>query len=595
MEGQTKEVPVWFPGARLNYAENLLYRNDDAIAITATGESGIVTNYSFRKLQHLVRRMAAALRVNGLQSGDRVAAIVTNSTNAIVIALATISIGAIFSSTATDMGTQGILDRYRQIRPKFVFAETEVVYSGKTINLLGKVSEVIRDLLDKGLQKAVLLPSAKTGQDTGHNIPQSINLSAFLDTGDNRELRFEQLPFDHPVFILYSSGTTGKPKCIVHSGGGVLLQTKKEARLGFDSSPSDTYLQFTTTAWMMWNFQLVGLACGARIILYDGSPFYPDLSTYLRLVNDQGITVLGTSPRFLAEVLGQGIKPLVDIGKFEDLRTLMVTGAVLTPPMFEWAQQAFGEHIHIDSTSGGTDICTSFVTGTPSLPVYAGEIQGKALGMKTEVFDPAGNNIEHTGQPGELVCTRPHPSLPVCFWGDPTGEKFRDAYFSMYPGVWRQGDFIVANPATKGLMILGRSDGVLNPSGVRFGSAEIYSVLEKFSGILEDSICVGQRRPQDIDEHVLLFVKMRAGHHFTRALEDEIRSSIRTRLSARHVPSYIFEVQEIPYTVNGKKIEIAVKQIVSGINVQPSATVANPESLCLYYKYRDLEFARAKL
>ncbi|KAF8228881.1 acetoacetyl-CoA synthetase [Tricholoma matsutake] len=613
MEGQTKEVPVWFPGARLNYAENLLYRNDDAIAITATGESGIVTNYSFRKLQHLVRRMAAALRVNGLQSGDRVAAIVTNSTNAIVIALATISIGAIFSSTATDMGTQGILDRYRQIRPKFVFAETEVVYSGKTINLLGKVSEVIRDLLDKGLQQAVLLPSAKTGQDTGHNIPQSINLSAFLDTGDNRELRFEQLPFDHPVFILYSSGTTGKPKCIVHSGGGVLLQTKKEARLGFDSSPSDTYLQFTTTAWMMWNFQLVGLACGARIILYDGSPFYPDLSTYLRLVNDQGITVLGTSPRFLAEVLGQGIKPLVDIGKFEDLRTLMVTGAVLTPPMFEWAQQAFGEHIHIDSTSGGTDICTSFVTGTPSLPVYAGEIQGKALGMKTEVFDPAGNNIEHTGQPGELVCTRPHPSLPVCFWGDPTGEKFRDAYFSMYPGifhstdfieltlkmrtsgVWRQGDFIVANPATKGLMILGRSDGVLNPSGVRFGSAEIYSVLEKFSGILEDSICVGQRRPQDIDEHVLLFVKMRAGHHFTRALEDEIRSSIRTRLSARHVPSYIFEVQEIPYTVNGKKIEIAVKQIVSGINVQPSATVANPESLCLYYKYRDLEFARAKL
>jgi len=375
----------------------------------------------------------------------------------------------------------------------------------------------------------------------------------------------------------------------------VLLQSKKEGRLVFELSHEDTYFQYTTTAWMMWNIQIMGLACGSRIILYDGSPFYPDLPTYLKFVNDQSVTVLGTSPRFLGEVLGQGIKPLVDIGKFEDLRIVMVTGAVLTPPMFGWTQQAFGGHIQIVSASGGTDVCTSFVTGTPALPVYAGEIQTKSLGMKVEIFDPSGNNIEHTGQPGELVCTRPHPSLPACFWGDPSGMKFHNAYFSMYPGVWRQGDFIVLNPTTAGLMILGRSDGVLNPSGVRFGSGEIYSVLEKFSGILDDSICVGQRRPQDLDEHVLLFVKMRTGHQFTCALEGEIKSAIRKGLSARHVPSHIFEVQEIPYTVNGKKIEIAVKQIVSGINVQPSATVANPESLRLYYKYRDLEFAQAKL
>jgi len=270
------------------------------------------------------------------------------------------------------------------------------------------------------------------------------------------------------------------------------------------------------------------------------------------------------------------------------LQTITVTGAIFTAPMFEWTQMVFG-NVHLISTSGGTDICSSFVTGTPSLPVYAGEIQVKDLGMKVEVFDPDGNNIEHTGQPGELVCTRPHPSLPLAFWGDDSGKKLREAYFSMYPGVWRQGDFMVINPATKGMIILGRSDGVLNPSGVRFGSGEIYTVLETFSDSIDDSLCIGQRRPQDKDERVLLFLKMRPGYKFTPELVADIKTSIRKGLSARHVPSYIFEVSDIPYTVNGKKIEIAVKQIVSGSNLQPSGTVANPESLQLYYKYRDIE------
>ncbi|KAF5386148.1 hypothetical protein D9615_002594 [Tricholomella constricta] len=593
--GKFPEIPDWFPGARLNYAENLLWRNNDSIACTAAGESGVITNYTFRELRQLVRRMAAALRVNGLQVGDRVAAIVTNSVTAVAIALATASIGGIFSSTATDMGTEGILDRYRQIRPKFVFAETEVLYAGKTVNLLPKVSDVIHDLADKGLQQAILLASACTGKEIFHDINKTVNLSTFLNTGDGRELTFEQLPFGQPLFILYSSGTSGKPKCIVHSAGGVLMQTQKDLRIGMGMNSEDTYFQYTTTGWMMWTFMLSGLASGTRIILYDGSPFHPDLRTYLKFIDEQGVSVLGTSPRFLAEIQGRGLKPL-DIGRFEALRVIGSTGAVLTPPMFDWAQQAFGgDRIHLISTSGGTDICSSFVTGVTSLPVHTGEIQCKTLGMKVEVFDPSGNNIEHTGSPGELVCTRPHPSLPLKFWGDESGEKLRDAYFNMYPGIWRQGDFMIVNPATEGLMILGRSDGVLNPSGVRFGSGEIYSVMEKFTDDLDDSLCIGQRRPQDLDERVLLFLKMRAGKQLTPELETQIKTEIRKALSARHVPQYIFEVQDIPYTVNGKKIEIAVKQIVSGSNLQPSGTVANPESLQLYYKYRDLDRPKAKL
>ncbi|KIK09982.1 hypothetical protein K443DRAFT_127349 [Laccaria amethystina LaAM-08-1] len=487
--GVLDEAPVWFPGARLNYAENLLHRTDDAIAITATGELGVITNYTFRELREM-----------------------------------------------------GILDRYRQITPKFVFAEIEVSYGGKPVDLLPKVTEVIKDLSCKGLQQAVLLPSRITGYEINLDDATSITLSAFLESADGHKLEFEQLPFSQPLFILYSSGTTGKPKCIVHSAG---------------------------TGWMMWTFMLTGLACGSRVILYDGSPFYPDLKAYLQFINDQGVSILGTSPRFLAEIQGKGINPQ-ELGSSEALKTISCTGAVLTPPLFEWAFHAFGSDVHLVSMSGGTDICSSCECC-------------KSLGMKVEVFDPSGNNIEHLGEPGELVCTRPHPSLPVCFWNDEGGKKFLDAYFSMYPGIWRQGDLMVVNQATKGIMILGRSDGVLNPSGVRFGSAEIYSALEPFSKLIDDSLCIGQRRSHDRDERVLLFVKMRAGYMLSPALISQIRITIRRRLSARHVPAYIFEVSDIPYTVNGKKIEIAVKQIVSGSNVQPSGTVANPESLQFLY------------
>ncbi|KAJ3781487.1 acetoacetyl-CoA synthetase [Lentinula aff. detonsa] len=590
-EGSIANVPIWFPGARLNYAENLLWRNDDSIACTAGGEPGKVAECTFRELRLRVQKMASAMRANGLQIGDRVAAVVTNSIEAVVLALATASIGGIYSSTATDMGSQGILDRYRQIQPKFLFSETEVMYAGKTVDLRDKVAAVIKGLQQHGLKCTVLLPSAITAKEieVGGD-PNTTTLRQFLATGTGSELVFEQLPFNHPLYILYSSGTSGPPKCIVHSAGGVLMQTLKDQRMVFDMKDSDTLFQFTTTGWMMWNFMVSALASGCRMVLYDGSPFHPTLEAYLKFINDAGVTLWGTSPRFLAEVKGRKITPL-EIGSFEGLRILAVTGAVVTPPIFEWTQEAFGGKFHFVSTSGGTDICCAFVGGVPSLPVYVGEIQHKALGMAVEVFDENGENIEHTGQAGELVCTRPHPSLPVMFWGDtPDGKKLRDTYFNFYPGVWRQGDFMVVNPKTKGIMILGRSDGVLNPNGVRFGSGEIYTVMERYNTIIEDCICVGQRRA-NIDEHerVLLFLKMRPGNNFTATLENEIRSNIRTALSARHVPTHIFEVEDIPVTINGKKIEIAVKQIVSGSNLKPSGTVANPESLNLYYKYKNIE------
>ncbi|KAK0476711.1 acetoacetyl-CoA synthetase [Armillaria novae-zelandiae] len=578
--GRIPEVPIWFPGARLNYAENLLIRNDDSIAITASGESGEVVDYTWKQLRSMVREMAAALRVNGLVVGDRVAAVVRNSATAIVLAIATASIGGIFSSTATDMGAEGVLGRYRQIQPKFFFTESEVFYAGKVVNLMSKVYAVVEDLQAHGLQRAILLPSGITGRElTAKAGSKLTKLSAFLATGDNRELTFEQLPFSQPLFILYSSGTSGPPKCIVHSAGGSLLTGKKDSYFGADLHFGQTLFQYTSTGWVMWTVMLTALSCGLRVICYDGSPLHPDLRTFLKFINDQNVTLFGTSPRFLSEIR-------MELAPFEALATILVTGAPLTPSLFRWTQEVFGSAVHLFSTSGGTDICGGFLTGSTCLPSYAGELKVKSLGMKVEVFDPDGNNIEHTSEPGELVCTRPHPTIPLFFWGDTRDDKkLRETYFS----VWRQGDFVVINPKTKGAIILGRSDGVLNPSGVRFGSGEIYNVMGRFSSTVEDSLCIGQRRPKDLNERVLLFVKMRPGNSLSSVLIKDIRDSIRASLSPRHVPAYIFEVDDIPYTVNGKKIEIAVKQIVSGSNMKPSGTVANPDSLKLYYKYVNLE------
>ncbi|GJJ15961.1 hypothetical protein Clacol_010240 [Clathrus columnatus] len=514
----------FFPGTRLNYAENILRRNDDAIAITAIRETGSVVHYTRRQVRSMVCNVSNALRFYGVRPLDRVAAITTNSVNAVVLALACATVGALYSTTAPDMGVPGILDRYRQITPKLLFSDTEILYAGKRIDLCQKLEQY-------------------------HNkyIPETSNHSEDLD------LVFEQLPFNHPLWILFSSGTTGPPKCIVHSAGGTLIQMVKEWAVVFDTSGDDCLLQYTTL-----------------LNLWDR------------------VTILGIGPRFLGELQGSGIKPL-EIASFPSLRTVFSTGAVLTPPMYRWVYEVFPKYIYLSVSSDGTDVCTAFVTGIPSLPVYAGEMQGKSLGMKVEVFDPEGKNIEDTFTPGELVCTRPHPSLPLYFWNDKDGKKYHSAYYEKYPGVWTQGDFLVVNPVTKGARILGRSDGVLNPSGVRFGSGEIYAVLERFSEKIDDSLCIGQRRPQDSDERVLLFMKLRTRYKLSPQFEQEIRQAIRTSLSRRHEPTHIFEVTEIPYTINNKKIEIAVKQVISGTTLKPSGTVANPGSLEQYKKYFELE------
>ncbi|THV05077.1 acetoacetate-CoA ligase [Dendrothele bispora CBS 962.96] len=593
----------WFPGARLNYAENLLRRNDDAIACTTIDEAYVATDYTYKQLRGLVADMAAALRVNGLNTGDRVAAVISNSITAIALMLATTSIGAIYTGTAPDMGAKGILDRYTQVRPKFIFIETETTYAGARRNLDAKVAEVAAGLSYSGLRTAVLLPSRVTGKPSSLKVPNSMTLDKFLSTGDGRPLVFEQLPFSHPLVILYSSGTSGAPKCIVHSAGGLLLQVKKDLVYGFDIRPNDTFFQFTTTGWMMWMLMIGALSIGARTIAYDGSPFYPSVPAFLRMVDEQMVSVLGLSPRFMAELQGKSILP-ASVGKFEALHSIAVGGAIFTPPLHEWTQNAFnqgknGTPIRVFVGIGATDVCAAYGSSVKSLPIYAGEISCKVLGMKIEVFDPQGKNIEHTGQAGEMVVTRPHPSVPLGFWDADSqkpvpGPKFEQAYFDMYPSVWRQGDFMVTNPKTNGYLVLGRSDGVLNPKGIRFGSGEIYSILESsFGSLIEESICVGQRRPQDSDETVLLFLKMRKSGSLNDELIRQIKGAIRNGLSPRHCPDHIFEVSQIPMTTNGKKIEIAVKQIVSGQNPKPSGAVANPEAFKEYVKY--FTMAKAKL
>ncbi|KIJ18607.1 acetoacetate---CoA ligase [Paxillus involutus ATCC 200175] len=618
--GAIRERPSWFPGTRLNYAENLLWRDDDGIAITAAYEHDLhptsadraqfsgVKQYTFHALREMVRVMAAGMKRAGVRVGDRVAAIITNSVASVVIALASASVGAIFSSTATDMGVSAILDRYRQIRPKILFASSETVYGGKTINVTHKIANVAMELRigGCGLQRAVVLRSEKTSEII--EVPGCQTIDAFLtapSAAEDYPLTFEQLPFDHPLYILYSSGTSGPPKCIVHAAGGALMNSKKDCYVGFGILPTDVYFQYTTTGWMMWPFMLSGLACGARIVVYEGSPFYPDVNEYLKFIDWSGVTILGTSPRFLSELQTRNIDPLSVSSSstpFAGLREMTVTGSVLTAQLMTWAHKAFGGKLHIGSSSGGTDVFCAFVTSILSLPLYAGELQGPCLGMAVSVYSPSGQPIPATScTPGELAITRPHPSIPLYFLNDtPTHTKFLSAYFRSFPPapdgtpVWRQGDFVVRNPATGGFVFLGRSDGVLNPSGVRFGSAEIYKFVNgETEGLeeVEDALCVGQMREGENDERVLLFLKMREASRGTLGQEvrEKVRGIIREGLSRRHVPAGIFEVKDIPYTVNGKKIEIAVKQIVSGIDVVPSGTVVNPESFKLYYKYRDFE------
>ncbi|KAL2851929.1 acetoacetyl-CoA synthase [Aspergillus pseudoustus] len=621
-------VPVWFSGVRLNWAENILFsrlvsdqsdhrgthgKSNEKIAVTQVREGNTgVRQVSWAQLRHNAGRLAAALKARGLLEADRVIVIGANSVETLLVFLATTWLGGIFSSISTDMGTDGILQRAIQANPKFVFFDDAAFYNGRTVDLRPKVSTVLTQLTSStnNLLAAIITPRFDEPLDTS-SIPGAETLADFLDAATTTAVpSFVRIPFHDPFLICYSSGTTGNPKAIVHSVGGVLLNLLKEGRLHESTSANSVSLQYTTTSWIMYVLQLGALLPGARVVLYDGSPLMPSLTTLLNILAEQRVTKFGTSPRWMLEMAKNKISPreAVDLSA---LKVVTSTGMALSDEMFEWFYDlGFPRHTQLINMSGGTDIAGCFGTGNPLTPVYVGGTQGPSLGVPVSVFnsqceDTVGAPVP-PGVAGELVVTAAFPNMPCFFWGDisasgnPTpGPKYHSSYFNRFNHVWTHGDFCMVHPMTSNIHFLGRSDGVLNPSGVRFGSSEIYTIIEAyFSSQVADSLCVGQRRPGDADEKVLLFLLMRKGQRLTRGLIKQIQFTIAKGLSKRHVPKYIFEVPEIPMTVNGKKVEVPVKQIVSGHTVKPSASMMNPQSLEFYYKFvhvEELERALEKL
>ncbi|CVL07996.1 related to Acetoacetyl-CoA synthetase [Fusarium mangiferae] len=587
--------PRFFPTSTLNLAE-LIFRDrkDTDMAIYFSRESlSDVEEVTWASLRERVRKLRSALIHSGVVAGDVVAAVISNSVDAMVVCLAALSIGALWSSTSCDMGAGGIVDRYSQIRPKIIFAEQGYVYAGKTINLTDRIRQWSRELRERNetfTTQVVLVPNPNISISPLHE-PNSCTFGDFSKADRGDQLLFEMLPFSHPAFILFSSGTTGPPKCIVHSTGGVALKTKVDSVIQHDIRKTDVVFQYTTTSWVMWVLNLMNLSCGASMLLYDGSPFHPRPSILLELAQTYKVSVFGTSPRYLSTLKGLNIVPRREFD-LSRLRIMLSTGSVLSAELYEWFYAtAFPPSAQLISMSGGTDIAGCFVCGTPMLPVYAGEIQCKALGMAVDIYDSGTDehvSVEQSGAPGELVCTKTFPSQPLAFLGKAGAKQYKASYFERYgPSVWCQGDFVQRSPGTGGIIMLGRSDGVLNPSGVRFGSAEIYAVMETFTEVL-DSICVGQKREADYNERVLLFIKMRLGIPLTPHLEAKIRAAIRDRHSPRHIPAYILEVDDIPYTANGKKCEINVKHVINGNKFAVAGSVANPTALKAYEKFRNL-------
>ncbi|KAI8050211.1 acetoacetyl-CoA synthase [Syncephalis plumigaleata] len=556
------EIPVWFEGARLNYAENLLRRGDDKhVAIVATGE-GQTTRQSitYADLRERVRHMATALRRSGVTIGDRVAGYIPNCVEAIVVMLAATSIGAIYSATSPDFGTVGVLDRFNQIRPKILFSVNAIVYNGKTHDHLSKLKAVVEGL--DGLEKVVIIPFVADYPVDTATIPKSVMLNEFIQPDDTEPLVFEQLPFNHPVYILYSSGTTGLPKCLVHSAGGMLLQHQKEHIIHNSTTSDDVFFQYTTTGWMMWNWLVAGLATGCTI---------PDV--LWSLTEELGVSLFGTSAKYIQALQDAKFSPGRKY-RLERLRAIFSTGSPLSPESYEFVYKEIKSDLCLGSITGGTDICSTFATSCNALPVYRGEIQCRALGMSIEAWVDQDKPV--FGQSGDLVCTRPFPCMPVKFWNDDNNKKYRAAYFDVYPGVWYHGDFIWISPVTGGVVMLGRSDGTLNPAGVRFGSAELYNIVETYPEI-EDSLAVGQKMGDDerVYEH---------GYTMTEELVNRLRANIREKLSPRHVPAIILPVTDIPVSC-----EIAVKRIISNIPYSPSGTLANPECLDLYRNLPELK------
>jgi acetoacetyl-CoA synthetase len=569
----------WFPQARLNFAENLLRRRDADTAIVFWGENKVRRRLTFAEVYDQVSQLAQALRAMGVTPGDRVAGFLPNMPEAPIGMLAASSIGAIWSSCSPDFGVQGVLDRFGQIQPKVLLCVDGYYYAGKTIDTLGRIEEIARQL--PALEKVVVVPYIAAEPQIG-SIPKAAHLADFLAPFRPRDMAFERLPFDHPLAILYSSGTTGVPKCIVHGAGGTLLQHLKEHQLHTDLKRGDRLFYFTTCGWMMWNWLVSGLASGATLLLYDGSPFYPDASVLFDLADAEGMNVFGTSAKYIDALSKLDWRPQ-QTHRLADLRTMTSTGSPLSPESFEYVYASVKGDLLLSSISGGTDIVSCFVLGSPWLPVWKGEIQCRGFGLKVEVYDDEGKPV--VGQKGELVCSAPFPSMPVGFWNDPDGAKYHDAYFAKFPGVWCHGDYMEITPRGSAI-IYGRSDAVLNPGGVRIGTAEIYRQVEQLPEVVE-SLVIGQDWERDV--RVVLFVRLREGVALDEALVKKIKLQIRNNTTPRHVPAKIIQVADIPRTKSGKIVELAVRNVVHGRPVKNREALANPEALDLFRGLPDLQ------
>jgi len=562
----------WFPEARLNFAENCLRRTDDSDALVFWGEDQVQRRLSWRELNRLVARLAAAMQALGIGPGDRVAGYLPNLPEAVAGMLAAASIGAIWSSASPDFGPTGVLDRFGQIAPKLLLAVDGYWYNGKAHDIRPKLKEIVAGL--PGLARLVVVPYLAPEPDlTG--LPEAETLAAFIGPFEAERPSFRRLPFDHPLVIMFSSGTTGAPKCIVHGAGGTLLQHLKEHQLHSDIHPGDRVFYFTTCGWMMWNWLASALASEATLLLYDGSPMARQGAILFDYADAEGMTFFGTSAKWLDGIAKAGLTPR-NSHQLDTVRTLASTGSVLAPESFDYVYQSIKADLCLSSISGGTDIISCFMLGNPIGPVRRGEIQTRGLGMRVEVFDPQGQPLRQ--RTGELVCTLAFPSMPLGFWHDDSGERYRAAYFSRFPGVWTHGDWVELSPHD-GIIVYGRSDATLNPGGVRIGTAEIYRQVETIAEVIE-ALVIGQDWQHDV--RVVLFVRLREGLSLDDALVARIKERIRAHTTPRHVPAKVIQVSEIPRTRSGKIVELAVRDVVHGRPVANQEALANPEALAQY-------------